>query len=122
MSYCFSADDFYCSKGQIIDLWKNGFAPGFLDKLQPKIIFGEWISNHNKNYYLTITLLNEKSQVIIEDQYNNNGDLSGWKKIHREITEYGPGVRYIKFYHAVYITRRTLDGTKITGSYLRITL
>lgn len=130
VSSCFATSFHSCSKQQVIDLWKSGFAPEFLDELQPKIIFGEWYAARfdcGSVYELKIELRNkDRKKIVVEECRETIQQWEGnaWNQIHKELKDYGPGLRYIKFFHGGMdlLFWKGHYGSKMAGPYLKITL
>ena len=130
VSSCFATSFHSCSKQQVIDLWKCGFAPGFLDELQPKIIYGEWYAGRfdcGCVYELKLELINkDHKRIMIEEcrETIQQWEGSAWNKIHKELKDYGPGLRYIKFFNGGMdlLYWKGHYGAKMAGPFLIITL
>eukprot|EP00062_Callorhinchus_milii_P012708 gi/632960032/ref/XP_007895964.1/ PREDICTED: F-box only protein 44 [Callorhinchus milii] len=95
-----------CTKSQKIDLLKNGLWENLLDIVQPKIVVSDWYAARRDcgcTYQLKVQLLCRKHKVIVEHgsecltipQWNE----AIWNQITHVFTNYGPGVRYVKFIH-----------------------
>ncbi|XP_038629373.1 F-box only protein 2-like [Scyliorhinus canicula] len=96
----------WCQKSQLINLVSEGFEAETLDNAQPPITVRDWYAGRHDSgfdYELHVELLSEdmsmiqeyRSDKIHEPQW---GDAE-WKEISNIFTNYGPGVRNVKFTH-----------------------
>lgn len=96
----------WCRKAQVIDLQAEGYWEELLDTTQPAIVVKDWYSGRTDAgclYELTVRLLSEHEDVLAEF---NSGQVAvppdsedGWMEISHTFTDYGPGVRYVRFEH-----------------------
>jgi len=127
--YYFATSFHSCSKEQIICLAENGVSPRMMDCYQPDIEVEEYYSkhlHHGASYELNVILLNESGNVVgksltLRDDMTAEED-DQFRKVSNTWTDYGVGVRYVKFYHGGFA--QTLEpgwhGAKMTGA--RVTL
>lgn len=94
-----------CSKTQVIDLLNEGFTEEVLDA-QPNIVVSDWYAARTDagcSYELKVQLLSDGPDVISEYSTENitvpeNTD-GAWSQVSHTFSEYGPGVRFIRFTH-----------------------
>eukprot|EP00073_Rattus_norvegicus_P047005 XP_017449155.1 PREDICTED: F-box only protein 2 isoform X1 [Rattus norvegicus] len=94
----------WCRKAQVIDLQAEGYWEELLDTTQPAIVVKDWYSGRTDAgslYELTVRLLSEHEDVLAEF---NTGQVAvpedgSWMEISHTFTDYGPGVRYVRFEH-----------------------
>ncbi|XP_051029655.1 F-box only protein 2 [Phodopus roborovskii] len=94
----------WCRKAQVIDLQAEGYWEELLDTTQPAIVVKDWYSGRTDAgslYELTVRLLSEHEDVLAEF---NTGQVAvpedgGWMEISHTFTDYGPGVRFVRFEH-----------------------
>ncbi|XP_016073375.1 PREDICTED: F-box only protein 2 [Miniopterus natalensis] len=97
----------WCRKAQVIDLQAEGYWEELLDTTQPAIVVKDWYSGRSDAgclYELTVRLLSEHEDVLAEfstgqvavPQISDNG---GWIEVSHTFTDYGPGVRFVRFEH-----------------------
>lgn len=97
----------WCRKAQVIDLQAEGYWEELLDTTQPAIVVKDWYSGRSDAgclYELTVKLLSEHEDVLAEF---NSGQVAvpqgdgdgGWIEISHTFTDYGPGVRFVRFEH-----------------------
>ena len=95
----------WCCREQIIDLPKLGFLPTILDELQPAIDISEWFCARwdcGSVFQIWVDLLDEKRHSVKNFQYSKKtsqwqGGEQGWLKVQHSFTDYGPGVRFVRF-------------------------
>ncbi|XP_066527844.1 F-box only protein 6-like isoform X1 [Hoplias malabaricus] len=103
---CFVTSYFPCVKRQLINLVKEGYHPGLLDKIQPDIVISDWYAPREdcgSQYEICVELLNREKKVIKSfrpepvtfPQWND----PQWNKVSHVFKKYGPGVRYVQFTH-----------------------
>ncbi|KAG8235192.1 hypothetical protein J437_LFUL014156 [Ladona fulva] len=104
-SCCFATPGEMCMKEQVVDLMGQGFTAEDLDK-QPIIKISEWFASHADfigDYLLEATLLNEKKEnmksFLFKDDFSDK-QLGKWHQVIHIFSNYGTGVRYVKFSHA----------------------
>uniref|UniRef100_UPI00398EE157 F-box only protein 2 n=1 Tax=Pristiophorus japonicus TaxID=55135 RepID=UPI00398EE157 len=96
----------WCRKSQLINLVSEGFEAETLDNVQPPITVKDWYAGRHDSgfdYELHSELLLEdmsmiqefKSDIIQVPQWSD----AEWKEISNTFTNYGPGVRYVRFTH-----------------------
>ncbi|XP_017743498.1 PREDICTED: F-box only protein 2 [Rhinopithecus bieti] len=97
----------WCRKAQIIDLQAEGYWEELLDTTQPAIVVKDWYSGRSDAgclYELTVKLLSEHEDVLAEFSSGQvavpqDSDGGGWMEISHTFTDYGPGVRFVRFEH-----------------------
>ncbi|KAG8434778.1 hypothetical protein GDO86_012938 [Hymenochirus boettgeri] len=96
----------WCSKSQVIDLLSEGYWEDLLDTYQPTIDVYDWYAARTDAgclYELCVQLLSDNMDVITE--YNSNiitipqDNDTTWTMFSYSFSEYGPGVRYVRFKH-----------------------
>ncbi|KAI5947257.1 F-box only protein 2 isoform X2 [Manis javanica] len=98
----------WCRKAQVIDLQAEGYWEELLDTTQPAIVAKDWYSGRSDAgclYELTVKLLSEHEDVLAEFNSGQvavpaDGDDAEWTEISHTFTDYGPGVRFVRFEHA----------------------
>ncbi|XP_063798081.1 F-box only protein 2-like [Pseudophryne corroboree] len=102
----FATSNGWCSKSQDIDLLKEGYTKEILDTNQPCVVISEWYGSRadtGSSYELTVQLLGDKHQVIAEYKSGRiniaQPAQDTWHQIGNTFSNYGPGVRYIRFKH-----------------------
>ncbi|XP_065217207.1 F-box only protein 6-like [Planococcus citri] len=119
-------------KYQIIDLKSHRISQKIMDKFQPTITASEWNagkSDYEYEYQLTVRLLDEHKNVLLEKQSPvkvliEQWKGKAWKKVELIFDNYGPGVRYIKFIHEGRDTQCWSGhyGSKMSGAVVKISL
>uniref|UniRef100_A0A9L0RAB8 F-box protein 2 n=1 Tax=Equus caballus TaxID=9796 RepID=A0A9L0RAB8_HORSE len=97
----------WCRKAQVIDLQAEGYWEELLDTTQPAIVVKDWYSGRSDAgclYELTVKLLSEHEDVLAEFNSGQvavppDSDDAGWIEISHTFTDYGPGVRFVRFEH-----------------------
>ncbi|XP_008588144.1 PREDICTED: F-box only protein 2 [Galeopterus variegatus] len=97
----------WCRKAQVIDLQAEGYWEELLDTTQPAIVVKDWYSGRSDAgclYELTVKLLSEHEDVLAEFNTGQvavpqDNDDGGWIEISHTFTDYGPGVRFVRFEH-----------------------
>ncbi|XP_057567535.1 F-box only protein 2 [Hippopotamus amphibius kiboko] len=97
----------WCRKAQVIDLQAEGYWEELLDTTQPAIVVKDWYSSRRDAgclYELTVKLLSEHEDVLAEFNSGQvavpqDSDDGGWIEISHTFTDYGPGVRFVRFEH-----------------------
>ncbi|XP_002750357.1 F-box only protein 2 isoform X2 [Callithrix jacchus] len=97
----------WCRKAQVIDLHAEGYWEELLDTTQPAIVVKDWYSGRSDAgclYELTVKLLSEHEDVLAEFNSGQvavpqDSDGGGWMEISHTFTDYGPGVRFVRFEH-----------------------
>ncbi|XP_032217606.1 F-box only protein 2 isoform X2 [Lutra lutra] len=97
----------WCRKAQVIDLQAEGYWEELLDTTQPAIVAKDWYSGRSDAgclYELTVKLLSEHEDVLAEFSSGQvavppDSDDAGWIQISHTFTDYGPGVRFVRFEH-----------------------
>ncbi|XP_033824986.1 F-box only protein 6-like [Periophthalmus magnuspinnatus] len=95
-----------CLKSQDIDLKREGYNASFMDWYQPPIRISDWYAARHDcacEYKIKVELLNEKKkclqkfepEMIRFEQWSNQQ----WHQMSHIFTNYGPGVRYVRFVH-----------------------
>ncbi|XP_046383868.1 F-box only protein 44-like [Ischnura elegans] len=127
-SSCFVTSFYSCSKEQIINLREHGLTNNFMDHVQPPIHISEWTAcrfDCGSIYELDVTLLDEKRQVLGNFQYRENFSeklREKWYQVTHIFQDYGPGVRYVKFYHGGVDQQfwKGHYGSKMSGGSVRV--
>ncbi|XP_031625517.1 F-box only protein 44-like [Contarinia nasturtii] len=103
--YCFVTSYSDCIKEQTIYLSKVGFSANVLDSMQPVIEISEWYGcrwDCPANYKLTVQLIGSQDQImdsfIFKDSLENERQ-NVWHKVEHKFTNYGRGLRIIRFKH-----------------------
>ncbi|XP_075212144.1 F-box only protein 44-like isoform X2 [Lycorma delicatula] len=102
---CFATSFHSNSKAQLINLSSEGLVPKIMDEHQPVIRVSEWYAGRYDCgcvYELKVALLNQKKKPIVDfEQRERVSQWEGreWHLVQHEFSNYGPGVRYIRFYH-----------------------
>ncbi|XP_070614386.1 F-box only protein 2 isoform X2 [Erythrolamprus reginae] len=96
----------WCSKSQIIDLHAEGYWEELMETTQPKIVVKDWYAARYDAgclYHLKVKLLSANEDTVAEFEsetiavpQDNEGD---WAEITHTFTDYGPGVRFVRFEH-----------------------
>ncbi|XP_072887832.1 F-box only protein 2-like [Hemitrygon akajei] len=96
----------WCRKTQLVNLVSEGLGAEKLDSLQPTITVKDWYAGRHDSgffYELHVELLSEDMSVIQEYKSDQievpQWSDAEWKQISNTFTDYGPGVRYVKFTH-----------------------
>ncbi|XP_048205776.1 F-box only protein 2 isoform X1 [Perognathus longimembris pacificus] len=97
----------WCRKAQVIDLQAEGYWEELLDTTQPAIVVKDWYSGRTDAgclYELTVRLLSEHEDVLAEFSSGQvavpqDSEDGGWMEISHTFTDYGPGVRFVRFEH-----------------------
>ncbi|XP_072101139.1 F-box only protein 2-like isoform X1 [Mobula birostris] len=96
----------WCRKTQLVNLVSEGLDAEKLDSLQPAITVKDWYAGRHDSgffYELHVELLSEDMSVIQEYKSDQievpQWSDAEWKEISNTFTDYGPGVRYVKFTH-----------------------
>ncbi|XP_072039827.1 F-box only protein 6-like [Amphiura filiformis] len=134
VSYNFATSYGWCSMEQIIDLTKEGVSEELLDgEIQPDIVVTEWYAARfdcGNTYEMSVTLLTkpklEKKYTLAE--FNVGPVLTpqwaprNWNKVEHVFCDYGPGLRYIRFFHKGKDTQFWAGhyGCKMAGAQVRI--
>ena len=95
----------WCCREQFIDLLSLGFLPKILDELQPAIDVSEWFSARwdcGSVFQIRVDLLDGNYRSVKSFQYSKKtsqwqGGQQGWQKVQHTFTDYGPGVRFVRF-------------------------
>ncbi|XP_078095193.1 F-box only protein 6-like isoform X2 [Mustelus asterias] len=120
-----------CQKSQLIDLMANGFWPGLIDVVQPKIIVSDWYAARRDCgcvYSLEVELLSERRSVIrsyrSEEVTIPQWSDAKWNQMTHVFENYGPGVRYVKFAHEGRDTQFWAGwyGVRVTNSSVTVEL
>ncbi|XP_016048014.1 F-box only protein 2 isoform X2 [Erinaceus europaeus] len=98
----------WCRKAQLVDLLAEGYWEELLDTTQPAIVVKDWYSSRSDAgclYELSVKLLSEHEDVLAEFSSGQvavapDSDGAGWTEISHTFTDYGPGVRFVRFEHA----------------------
>ncbi|KAM9036393.1 F-box only protein 2 [Sarcophilus harrisii] len=103
---CFVTSFGWCRKAQVVDLRAEGYWEELLDTTQPSIVVKDWYSSRSDAgclYELCVKLLSENEDVLVEYKSDTmalpQGNVEGWKEISHTFTNYGPGVRFVRFEH-----------------------
>ncbi|XP_078414331.1 F-box only protein 6-like [Cetorhinus maximus] len=120
-----------CRKSQKIDLLANGLWRNLLDLMQPKIIVSDWYAARRDCgcvYTLEVELLSEDgkpihrytSEQVTIPQWSD----AKWNQMTHVFTDYGPGVRYVRFAHEGRDTQFWAGwyGVRVTNSSVTIEL
>ncbi|XP_067826214.1 F-box only protein 2 [Heptranchias perlo] len=96
----------WCRKSQLINLVSEGFDAETLDNVQPPVTVKDWYAGRHDSgfdYELHVELLSEDLSVIQEYKSNTiqvpQWSDAEWKEISNTFTNYGPGIRHVKFTH-----------------------
>lgn len=94
----------WCRKAQVIDLQAEGYWEELLDTTQPAIVVKDWYSGRTDAgslYELTVRLLSEYEDVLSEFTTGQVAvpEDGSWMEISHTFTDYGPGVRFVRFEH-----------------------
>ncbi|XP_066999154.2 F-box only protein 44 isoform X2 [Anabrus simplex] len=125
---CFATSYHSCSKEQLIDLYSEGCPPYIMDNLQPCIEVSEWYTGRfdcGSIYELRVALLNAKEDEVADYSVRKTikqWEGRQWKKVVHKFYNYGPGVRYIRFYHGGIDTQFWAGhyGSKMSGACVKI--
>lgn len=120
----------WCCREQVVDLRRSGFTGEVMDSLQPAIEVWEWFAARwdcGSVFNLRVDLLTEKRKVLKtyecsrETEQWQGGEL-GWRKEGHTFTDYGPGVRFIRFADAGKDTKYWAGhyGSKMAGAWVRV--
>ncbi|XP_004607125.2 F-box only protein 2 [Sorex araneus] len=97
----------WCRKAQVVDLQAEGYWEELLDTTQPAIVVKDWYSGRSDAgclYELSVKLLSEHEDVLAEFHSGQvavpQDSEDGWTEISHTFTDYGPGVRFVRFEHA----------------------
>ncbi|XP_028651214.1 F-box only protein 2-like [Erpetoichthys calabaricus] len=94
-------------KSQTIDLIEEGLCKKVLDEYQPEIAISDWYSAYipwGGEYKMTAKLLGHNQRQVIQE-FHTEGLIPGnqpeqcWVQVQHVFTDYGTGVRYVKFQH-----------------------
>ncbi|XP_050457843.1 F-box only protein 2-like [Cataglyphis hispanica] len=132
----FQGPDSICKKIQLIDVISEGFDPYILDVLQPPIMISEWYScqkNFPAIYECEVELLSRPKTRSLNlntlDRFRlrdviERKRLGKWQYMSHVFTNYGCGLRCIKFMHnGAYflpIKEPIYYGCKMAGACVRI--
>ena len=120
----------WCCRSQLIDLVSLGFQPLLMDEIQPTIEIMEWFRGRNDcgfEFRLRVELLNSDKAVITTfssfrtiEQWQ--ADAVGWVRVEHKFSQYGKGVRFIKFKDGGKDTLWWLGhyGSKMAGASVKI--
>ncbi|XP_050404585.1 F-box only protein 44 [Patella vulgata] len=115
----------WCKKSQVVNLMESDFAV-LMDMYQPDILVSVWLCGRfdcGSEYKLKIQLL-DKSKSVIDEHMIHEDIPSGrkWKKLAFPISQYGKGVRYLRWSHSGKDTRFWAGryGAKFTLCILRL--
>ncbi|XP_072464959.1 F-box only protein 2 [Notamacropus eugenii] len=120
----------WCRKAQIVDLQAEGYWEELLDTNQPSIVVKDWYSSRSDAgclYELCVKLLSEHEDVLAEYKSETVAlphGLSGWNEISHTFTNYGPGVRFVRFEHGGQDTVywKGWFGVRVTNSSVMVEL
>uniref|UniRef100_A0ABM5ERV1 F-box only protein 27-like n=1 Tax=Pogona vitticeps TaxID=103695 RepID=A0ABM5ERV1_9SAUR len=95
------------SKSQVVDLLQEGFWEDLLDFYQPNIIISDrWDIRRSTGceYSMAVTLLAADQASVIADfkaepDSTSQRNFPGYNEVSHVFRNYGPGVRYIRFWH-----------------------
>jgi hypothetical protein len=120
----------WCCKDKVIDLHCMGVSQELLDNAQPSIVASEWFAARfdcGSIYNLHVALLNSKYENVTHFDHQVTtpqwvGGELGWRRVEHTFTEYGKGVKYIRFAHAGKDTQFWAGhyGSKMAGSQVTI--
>ncbi|XP_017566384.2 F-box only protein 6-like isoform X1 [Pygocentrus nattereri] len=126
---CFVTSYFPCMKRQLINLQKEGYSLALLDEMQPDIIISDWYAPRwdcGSKYEICVELLNHKKAAIQTfrpepvtfPQWNDQQ----WNQMTHVFSDYGPGVRYVRFTHGGKDTQFWAGwyGIRVTNSSVEI--
>lgn len=96
----------WCRKSQVIDLRAEGYWEELMDTTQPKVVVKDWYAGRSDAgclYELCVKLLSENEDVLAEYKTETiaipqDNDAS-WTEISYTFSDYGPGVRFVRFEH-----------------------
>ncbi|KAJ1109094.1 hypothetical protein NDU88_006460 [Pleurodeles waltl] len=97
----------WCAKWQTIDLYDEGFSKQYLDQNQPEISISDWYGGRKDcgcQYEICVTLLASDEKEIIAEykeapDYIPKGNDGSYHQVWHVFRNYGPDVRYVKFFH-----------------------
>uniref|UniRef100_A0A8D0DSV8 F-box protein 27 n=1 Tax=Salvator merianae TaxID=96440 RepID=A0A8D0DSV8_SALMN len=103
---CFVSSYVWCEKVQLVNLLKEGLWEELLDNYQPDILISDWWGAREDcgcEYEVRVTLLGADKSTIAEfaakpDPIPQWNDAS-YQQVSHVFRHYGPGVRYVRFYH-----------------------
>ncbi|XP_063064569.1 F-box only protein 44-like [Engraulis encrasicolus] len=120
---------FSCMKCQVIDLEAEGYSASFMDEFQPSIRISDWYAPRwdcGSEYEMRVELLGAKKKKIItsltEKETFQQWNDQKWTQVTRVFTNYGKGVRYIRFTHGGKDTQFWAGwyGIRVTNSSVEI--
>jgi len=103
---CFATSYGPCVKEQCICLLQEGLTERYLDEMQPDITVKEYYAGRfdcGCIYKLEVSLLAENQSVIDSFTFDWREEQwlgKEWHKVVHVFTQYGPGLRYVKFCHS----------------------
>lgn len=120
----------WCSRDQLIDLARFGFAGEIMDEVRPAIAVSEWFCARwdcGSVYCIHVDLLDADLKVIksfeqMESTDQWQGGELGWRKVQHVFCDYGPGVRYVRFADAGKDTQFWAGhyGSKMAGAWVKV--
>ncbi|XP_043929453.1 uncharacterized protein LOC122803834, partial [Protopterus annectens] len=129
---CFTSSYGWCSKIQIVDLLEEGLWEELLDIHQPDICIADWYScRHDCGcvYEIKVNLLAADKKTAIATFRKKPPPIPQWTvpqyiKVSCVFRNYGPGVRFVKFFHRGKDTQWWAGhyGSRITNSTVIVSL
>ncbi|NXD62292.1 FBX2 protein, partial [Eolophus roseicapillus] len=96
----------WCRKVQVIDLRAEGYWEELMDTTQPKVVVRDWYAGRSDAgclYELCVKLLSENEDVLAEYKSETiatpQDNDANWTEISHTFSNYGPGVRFVRFEH-----------------------
>uniref|UniRef100_A0A8C2E3Z1 FBA domain-containing protein n=1 Tax=Cyprinus carpio TaxID=7962 RepID=A0A8C2E3Z1_CYPCA len=127
---CFVTSYGLCLKQQLIDLKKEGYNEAFMDQLQPHIKISDWYAPRfdcGCQYEISVELLDRMKKPICtfqpEKVFFQQWNDEPWCEVSRiTLTDYGPGVQFIRFTHGGVDTQYWAGwyGIRVTNSSVEI--
>ncbi|XP_069696587.1 F-box only protein 6-like isoform X2 [Periplaneta americana] len=130
LTSCFATSYHSCSKEQTIDLSSIGFGSKIMDELQPLIEVSEWYAGRfdcGCIYEMHAVLLNAERKPLHKFERRetvNQWEGRDWYKVSHTFQNYGPGVRFIQFFHGGMDTQFWAGhyGSKMSGACVKIVI
>lgn len=125
---CFATSYHSCSKEQVVDLLSEGMNSKVLDEFQPIVEVSEWYAGRfdcGCLYEMNCELLNERAEPLTDficRESVEQWEGGAWHKVSHVFQSYGPGVRFIKFYHGGMDTQFWAGhyGSKMSGACIKL--
>lgn len=120
----------WCCREQVITLANHGFMDDIMDIVQPTIFVSEWFCARwdcGSIFNVRVELVGLKGTVIdsFEESVTTSqweGGELGWRRVEHTFSDYGPGVRYVRFVDGGKDTKVWAGhyGSKMAGAQLRV--